>query len=31
MAEATLQHTAAVGHEAAGEFEAPLLGPLETQ
>ena len=26
MAEATLQHTAAVGHEAAGEFEAPLFG-----
>src|SRR6202795_1956808 len=26
MAEATLQHTAAVGHEPAGEFEAPLFG-----
>src|ERR1700675_4493796 len=26
MAEATLQHTAAVGHEPAGEVEAPLFG-----
>src|SRR6202051_105179 len=26
MAADTLQHTAAVGHEPAGEFEAPLCG-----